>query len=386
MWLGKRGLSLRRITKSDDRQLDLLASHRLGNMDTTLKELVNKAVQNEQILRRYQQFELKLLDVSGFENLLSVLLNEAVDYFNLDCTELWLYDPQNTLEELIPDEVEGLELLRSGTKLERLYQGKPEVRLISSNSRPLPVFADRQVRSAAILPLIRQGVLVGSLHLGAKGHQRFSQDKSTDFIAHLASIISVCFENAINQERLHRLSMYDMLTKVKNRRAFHQALESEVSRASRSGDPLSLLFVDLDHFKSINDRFGHQTGDQVLQEVAQFIHSMLRKTDHVCRYGGEEFALVLPVCGQQRAMEVAERIRVGASQLNITDDNGVSVDITLSIGVSCWLPMDEIEDDESPELDIAHQLVAMSDQGVYEAKSSGRNCIRYRPMVAEVME
>jgi two-component system cell cycle response regulator len=358
----------------------------LEQLSTNANDLFQKAVQNEQILRRFQQFELKLLDLTGFENLLETLLTTAIDYFQLDVIELWLYDPQKTLAELLPEEflaMPGLHFYSSTKLLERLYGNSPEVRLVSVNDDTvLPVFTGQNLRSAALLPLVRHGVLVGSLHLGAKGQKRFTRDMSTDFITHLASVIAVCFENAVNQERLHRLSMYDMLTQVKNRRAFHQSLSNEISRAARGGDPLSILFVDLDYFKKINDTYGHPMGDKVLKEVAQHINNMLRKTDHVCRYGGEEFALVLPNCGQQRAGEIAERIRQQISELKIVndaaeDDTSQDVSVTLSMGVCCWVPLQPSEEREE---DIARELIACSDRGVYLSKAAGRNAVHFVPI------
>lgn len=374
---------MRRNSSRTERKSGLLAHRRLENLSATVNDLFQKAVQNEQILRRYQHFELKLLDLVGFEDLLEMLLDTAVEYFQLDCVELWLYDPQNTLTELLPEEfinMPGLHFFSTTEPLDHLYGKSPSVRLVAAKDhKPLPVFFGHSLRSAALLPLVRHGVLVGSLHFGASGHQRFTVDKSTDFIAHLASVIAVCLENAVNQERLHRLSMYDMLTKVKNRRAFHQALDKEVSRAARGGDPLSLLFVDLDHFKQINDSYGHPMGDKVLREVAQYINDMLRKTDHVCRYGGEEFALVLPNCGQQRAMEIAERIRQQISELAISNDSAEDkaskeISVTLSMGVCCWLPQQPAE---GLEEDIARELIACSDRGVYLSKAAGRNAVHY---------
>ncbi len=320
-----------------------------------------------------------------------MLLINSLDYFQLDCVELLLYDPQDTLSDLVDDDhkaLPGLTLTRRRADLQSLYTSTPDVRLVSTSTQKLPVFRNKALRSAAMLPLMRQGKLVGSLHFGASGHQRFTDDKSTDFISHLASIIAVCLENVVNQEQLHRLSMYDTLTQVKNRRAFRVALDEEVSRAARGGDPLSVLFVDLDHFKRVNDNYGHLLGDKVLKEVAGLMAGLLRKTDHVCRYGGEEFALVLPNCGQQRAREVAERIRLQVSELPIIDDTVArseqledyqTVHVTLSIGVCCWLPGAELNQVTEPE--IARFLVAASDKGVYQSKAAGRNCVHYNSLL-----
>jgi diguanylate cyclase (GGDEF)-like protein len=371
---------VRRKIIRQERGAGQLANRRLDNLSATVNDLFQKAVQNEQVLRRYQQFELKLLDVDGVSALLDMLLRNTLEHFQLDAVELYLYDPQNTLTELVPSDYQGdsaLTLFSNAEPLRQLYGKAPIVQLMSiQGGSPLPVFRGQDMRSAALLPLMRHGVLVGSLHFGARGHQRFTHDKSTDFISHLASVVAVCFENAVNQERLHRLSIYDMLTQVKNRRAFQQALTEEVSRALRSGDQLSLLFVDLDHFKRINDNYGHPVGDRVLKAVAQHIDHLLRKTDHVCRYGGEEFALLLPNCSQQLALEIAERIRQQVAELQVPDDDGGQVSVTLSIGVSCWLAV-MADGSTLSEQKIGQQLVNQADKAVYQSKASGRDCVRF---------
>lgn len=350
----------------------------------SVEELLNKAAQNEYTLRRYQQFELNMLELADLQSLLDLLLINTLSYFQLDWAELWLYDPQHTLQELLPEDYvrpRGLQFFSSISAIETLHDSAEGVQLVTiPDLAVLPVFNGRAVRSAALLPLVRQGLIVGSLHFGARGHQRFTPEKSTDFITHLASIAAACLENVVNQERLQRLSLFDVLTKVKNRRAFHQSLDEEVSRSARNGDPLSLLFVDLDKFKQVNDSYGHPMGDKVLALVAQLMRELLRKTDHVCRYGGEEFALILPSCGQQLALEIAERLRVKVAALAIDkeydmDGPAAKVRITLSLGVCCWQPL--LTAVEAPECDVVRDLLIYSDRGVYQSKSAGRNCIHY---------
>lgn len=373
-----------RLTLRKDREPVEKAPRSSVSEADTVTSLYEKALQNEFILRRYQQFELELLDLVNLESLLEALLQDSVDYFQLDSVELWLFDPQNTLTELLPDQLPfpgRLRLLKQTKELDDLYSDEKKVSLIAkADIKKHLLFPNIEIQSAAMLPLVRHGVLVGSLHFGARGYKRFTADKSTDFIAHLASIVAACFENVVNHERLNRLSLYDVLTQVKNRRAFHQALDEEISRAGRSDDPLSLLFVDLDHFKHINDTYGHPMGDKVLNVVAQFINELLRKTDHVCRYGGEEFALVLPNCGKLLALEIAERIRIQVSELSIENESdveelGSQVSITLSIGVSCWVPAET--DVVCTEAEMAKILVECSDRGVYQSKSKGRNKVCY---------
>lgn len=350
----------------------------------SVKQLCEEAAHNEEILRRYQEFELHMLSAGSFEQLLHTLLNTAVEMLRLDAIELWLYDPQDAVLELMPEaflQHRDLQLLKHARVFERLYQSAPSVRLASiQTTNPLPVFKGRGLRSAAMLPLRRNGQYVGSIHFGARGDRRFTEDKATDFMAHLASIVAVCIENALSQEHLRRLSMLDMLTRVNNRRGFHLALDREISRAARTNDPLCLLFVDLDHFKVINDTYGHPMGDKVLRVVAQLLRDTLRKVDHVCRYGGEEFALVLPNCSRALAMEIAERLRRRVSQLQIeledeTKKKSDAISVTLSMGVCCWQPDRRV--DHTDETKIARELIARSDQGVYESKANGRNTVCY---------
>ncbi|HSB95801.1 MAG TPA: DUF484 family protein [Spongiibacteraceae bacterium] len=350
-----------------------MARGRLEQLARTVSELMDKATQNERILRRFQHFELKLLAISGVDALLDNLLADSLQHFRLDAVELWLLDPQRILRELLPEELQqypGLQWLDSDAELRALYPTKMAVRLVTPP--PSGLFLGRPVRSAALLPLVRHGVVVGSLHFGAFSAQRFSQDKSTDFINHLASVVAVCLENCVNQERLHRLSLIDVLTRVENRRSFNLSIDKEIARASRQGEPLTVMIGDLDHFKAINDNHGHQVGDRVLCAVAQEIAGMLRKTDHVCRYGGEEFALILPNCDRALALEIAERIRLRVAGMRVASDSGIEVPLSLSLGVTCWTqPMADVAG-------IADRLVKLADTAVYRAKAAGRNRIEYQ--------
>lgn len=357
---------------------------------SSIDELFEKAAINEQILNRYQSFELKLLDATSLEQLLQNLLHDSLEAFQLEATELWLYDPQHTLQELIADKLlnhSGLRLVANHRELLQLYGETPEVTLASRKyGEEINVLSNSKIGSAALLPLIRQGVLVGSLHLGAKRAQRFAAEVSTDFVSHLARVVAVCFENAVNRDRLQRLSMYDVLTQVKNRRAFHMALDKEISRASRGDDPLSLLFIDLDHFKSINDTYGHPMGDKVLKTVAQSLQKSMRIIDHVCRYGGEEFALILPNCPPDMAVEIADRLRQKICELAIANDEepeklGDTIKTSLSIGACCWKPGRVRGNVDGKE--IAKKLVASSDRGVYDAKAAGRNTVCFVDMDAD---
>ncbi len=155
----------------------------------------------------------------------------------------------------------------------------------------------------------------------------------------------------------------DPLTQLHNKRHFTWALETEMERTRRSFQPTSLILADLDHFKSINDAHGHIGGDRVLVAAASIIKNELRMIDIPCRYGGEEFAIILPATPILTAIQVAERLRLALAQAEIDTGKG-RLSVTASLGVSCYVAHQKTS---------AINLVERADQKLYEAKSSGRN-------------
>ncbi len=164
------------------------------------------------------------------------------------------------------------------------------------------------------------------------------------------------------------LSMHDGLTGLSNLRYFQIALKRETHRAARDGTPCSLLMIDMDHFKLVNDTYGHPVGDQALIFVAKLLKKGIRPGDTLARYGGEEFAVILPNCSLQYAIQVAERLRHATEQASIPIAGKQPLSFTISIGVA------EIRDTPKPDL---KRLVKTADEALYEAKSLGRNRIAY---------
>lgn len=163
-------------------------------------------------------------------------------------------------------------------------------------------------------------------------------------------------------QQLIDLSRLDALTQVSNRRALMERLELELHRCRRYGHPLAVLFLDVDRFKAINDRYGHTLGDTVLKQVARIAASLTRPPDIVGRYGGEEFAIGLVECDLAGARHIAERIRAAIAQASVAaDDEHVSV--TVSIGLAVL----------TPDVERIETLLARADRALYEAKARGRN-------------
>ncbi|TDJ69760.1 MAG: diguanylate cyclase [Proteobacteria bacterium] len=167
--------------------------------------------------------------------------------------------------------------------------------------------------------------------------------------------------------RFRDLAIRDGLTGLYNHGYLLDALAGEVARATRYDRPLSVIFLDVDHFKEYNDQFGHQGGDMVLKQISRILKDEIRKTDIAARYGGEEFVLVLPETSKENAFAVAEKIRkaVQKSIANDVADEGPTT-ITISAGVASY--MDDGTD--------AHELIAKADEAVYAAKNDGRNAVR----------
>ena len=349
-------------------------------LSNTLSNLIKKAKYNQLTQEKFYELELYFLQSTSLLTLFSRLLNELSEKLELELVEMCLVDTNNEIQQLTQDiygelEFENLTYLKSQASLETIYQSKFEIILSQEQSfiQQLFKFSPKKVYSVAMLPLVRENKVIGSIHFGSHNKQRFVPGLATCFLQHLGSIIAICIENAITQEQFKLLSLVDLLTRTKNRRYFIQSLTKEIARASRSGEALSCLFLDLDHFKLVNDTHGHLTGDRALQSVATTIMPLLRQSDVLARFGGEEFTIMLPTTNQSHACEIAERIRSEISQISIVDDHDQAFSITVSIGVSTWQPKPS---DNLTLEEAQNYLISQADKGVYLAKEKGRNCVQ----------
>src|SRR5438876_1755 len=184
---------------------------------------------------------------------------------------------------------------------------------------------------------------------------------------------SIALDNALLLKRAEALSVTDDLTHLYNSRYMNQVLRRETKRASRSGRPLSLLFIDLDGFKSINDTHGHLAGSRALVEAAAVIRGSARETDVVSRFGGDEFALILPDTGGDGAHAVGERIRERLAAHSFLAGDGLDIHLTASVGVAT-LP------DAAAS---AEELVQAADKAMYRVKESGKNGIQVAAAAAD---
>jgi len=178
----------------------------------------------------------------------------------------------------------------------------------------------------------------------------------------LAAQASVALENARRHRLVERQAATDELTGLPNRRRFMRALTTEIARAKRSGGTFGVLMLDIDDFKRVNDRFGHDAGDRVLCVFADVLRSAMRETDVAARIGGEEFACLLPSSDEAGAHGLAERIRVDLARRAIPLPDGREVTVTASLGIAAY-----------PEGKTAEGLLRAADRALYRAKAEGKN-------------
>ncbi|MCR8922409.1 GGDEF domain-containing protein [Dasania sp. GY-MA-18] len=205
------------------------------------------------------------------------------------------------------------------------------------------------------------------------------------FVAILASLIAALLVQAYTNKRLSgeierrkkaeqelkKLALTDHLTKLHNPRSFHQLLSAELKRSQRNQSSFSLIAIDIDFFKAVNDQYGHHIGDEVLQHVAQILCTNLRESDMCNRVGGEEFIIILPDTPEQRALELAERSRLAIEKSPFIKGE-IYIGLTMSFGVTQWQPKDEIND-----------TLERADQALYYAKRHGRNRVQlFKPEMA----
>jgi len=217
-----------------------------------------------------------------------------------------------------------------------------------------------------VVPVQRSGQLMGALELYLNAWRELTEDQS-DLLIGVASQAAIAIRHAQLFQAQEENALTDELTKLPNRRALAQQFLKEMQRARRHRKPIAFLMVDLDHFKQVNDTYGHLQGDAVLAELASIISTGARESDVCARYGGEEFALVLHETNDTGARILAERIR--AKVAAHTFPGGLK--LTISIGVAA-----------TAEAGLFTSLIERADQALYQAKMGGRNQVRVADMKA----
>ena len=222
---------------------------------------------------------------------------------------------------------------------------------------------DEKAKSVMIVPLTTHAKTTGCLVAESYKKDNFTERDEKMLMA-IARSAALALENALLHKRTEELTMIDDLTGTYNYRYFVRKLQEEKRRAARYNLPLSLIMVDIDWFKKINDSYGHEAGNVVLKQLSAIIKECIRDVDIFARYGGEEFAVILPQTPQKDALAIGERIRTRVEEETIETEPG-RIKITVSVGLSSYP-----ENGHSEE-----ELVSIADQALYRAKGEGRNLV-----------
>ncbi len=336
--------------------------------------LYERLKKNEELARKFYEVEKKILTILKFEDLFGVLLSEIKGQFNVPY--VWISLIENS---------EALRLLESMSELDEslkksintIDQGaftalvghQTEPILANDGLKPfyklLPGDKNFLIRSLAIAPISMDGEIIGSLNQGDADQHRFEPGMDTSLLEQLATKVSLCLSNVTAHEKLKFMAFHDPLTGLLNRRVMETALKREISRARRYQLPLSVIFLDLDYFKSVNDTYGHETGDALLKHLARGLAEGSRETDIVARFAGDEFVIILPETDYSSATALMERIRSYLDDTPLkTGEN--SIPVRISYGVASTADVEPAAE-EAPA-----RLLKKADERLYRKKEARR--------------
>jgi two-component system, cell cycle response regulator len=353
------------------------------SLRASMAYMMEQAERNHDIMCRHQAFDLEIVGSDSFPGLVATIFRSLPIISELDIVTLSLVDEGEDIRTVMNklgvdfadyphlvfvETVQALGFVPARNDL----TGPPRPLLgpyIPATHQPMFPQPPAGLQSIARVPLLRNKRLIGSLNLGSLDANRFTPAMGTDFVEHMASIIAICLENVISNEMLKYIGLTDSLTGVYNRRYIDRRLLEEISRARRQQYRISVMYIDIDHFKLVNDTVGHQGGDEVLREVAGRIKDELRLSDTMGRFGGEEFVALLVNAELDAAAMVAERIRAGVAGRPVELLGGAALPVSVSIGVAV---LDDFEREHAIE-QVAQTLLAQADSALYKAKQSGRN-------------
>tara|TARA_R110001606_G_scaffold117899_2_gene247907 strand:- start:5939 stop:7348 length:1410 start_codon:yes stop_codon:yes gene_type:complete len=341
-------------------------------------DITDHWVAEERLRARSDMLEM-VAKSSALKDILNVIVKQIQQESPLSLCSVLLFDKDEQCLRLgaapsFPDvynqAIDGVKIgLNVGSCGTAAYLGQ---RVIVEDIYDHPYWADyiqlaRQAEVAACWsdPIMSsKGDLLGTFAI----YKRFSStpsEKDFELINFASNLASIAIESFRAQEALQKRAYFDHLTELANRGYFFQQCETLLNQSREKHFPLAILMMDVDHFKKVNDEFGHKTGDLVLQMLAQMSLSILRRDDLIARIGGEEFAILLPFTEKDEAIRIAEQLRESIESSMVLSLDHQEVFFTVSLGVACRQDGDCTVDD----------ILNKADKALYQAKAAGRNCV-----------
>ena len=317
---------------------------------STLEQLIAHSKTNEEISRKLFSIETEILSCQSSQELLKKLLNSVKDSFQLTDIYLLLADP-TPISYLLTSKTQSKWHQKNtqhinATQLKGFHQNNlpfltNDTYLINGI---VPKHLQEKAGSIALIPVTLEGQFFASLLFTDTNTDRFTDDLGTFHLEQLAVKISLCLSNVLIREQLEYMAHYDRLTGIANRRLMEKSIEEELVRQRRYQVPFSVLFIDCNKFKLINDTYGHDCGDKVLAYVATQLQELIRENDKCFRYAGDEFVVVLASQTYQEAKLAAQRL-CDFFIKNPMPYQGEHLEITISCGVAAsdgGLTMDQL--------------------------------------------
>ncbi|MCP3922181.1 MAG: sensor domain-containing diguanylate cyclase [Desulfobacterales bacterium] len=338
----------------------------MDNLDNIL-ELIKF---NEKTALKFNKVETKILSILNFKDFFEVLLTDIIISFQIPFVWLTVIEETDFSEML--DNIES-KLVKNHLKLikkDDFYQyikDKTKPLLINDGLKKYSKFIQKDilkpVKSIAIAPISIDGKLIGSLNQGDISVSRFQPGIDTSLLEQLTLKVSLCLSNVTAHEKLKFLAYHDPLTGLLNRRIMETALKREFERTKRYNSPLSVIFSDLDNFKIINDKYGHDIGDKILIFIADSLKGNSRSTEIVSRFAGDEFVIILPETDLKAAKYYVQRAEdfFKTTPLKIGNEK---LFISLSFGIAST---------DSDEASDALALLKIADEDLYVVKKEKKN-------------
>jgi len=309
-------------------------------------------------------FEVKEIIASAGANLPNLFDFCSFGVFLKDGLALYLYEEESCPASFTQEVARNMVRVFSMLGEETVSPDKIDFQVEKKKFRPRQMAMDPNaaLKSHLTLPLAVEGEIIGCTALNSDQPNAFDA-QDLQFFSVIGYQVSSTLKHFQRFSSIKNIAIYDTLTKLYNRRYFEERFGMEAQKSFYSGGALSLVMVDIDHFKKVNDTFGHTEGDKVLCEISSLLKASVRKKDTVARYGGEEFILILPEAGIEESSMIAERVR---KQVEATpfDVGKAHINLTVSLGISNF-PAHRPRSKED--------LIKMADLALYDAKRSGRN-------------
>ncbi|NOX35877.1 MAG: GGDEF domain-containing protein [Deltaproteobacteria bacterium] len=335
---------------------------------TIPKSILERLKQNEIKARKFHEIEISILTILNFQDFIEKLLFEISSKFSIPYTWLSIIEESSISKYLRNNQ--NSKLLSASTA----FLSREEFSRISGNRlKPLlsnknlnefraliPEASNYEIGSIAIAPITLDGEIVGSFNQADKNIYRFEPGIDISLLEQLALKVSLCLSNVTAHEQLKFLAFHDPLTGLLNRGVMGRVLEREFQRSKRYHIDLSIIFLDLDDFKSINDNFGHDNGDMALCHTANCLNSLKRDSDIVARFAGDEFVVILPSTNKAQAKSYINRVQHKLANQPLAANN-TSFYVKLSYGLSSVF---------ENNMDSSAILLKAADKRLYQAKKN----------------